>query len=218
MAVLRELSMQAVAAVLRSMPQPRLQAGTVSTPGSVAPTVLLDGDSVAVPVQNLAGRRWVASERVMVLMMPPHGAFILGPAGGVDASQRNVAVTAPGGAAVAGFSAESTVNTLVVAAQMFPYRALVSCGHLFNATTATDEMELRVKSGATILQRTRDVVGSALQKSMGMAGAVVDVAAGTGLTLTTTLLRVGGAGTMTTFVDGETNWLTALLVPTTTST
>lgn len=75
MALLRELSSAAAQRAIDLSPIPKLRPATAQS----TTTAILDGSGEpSVPVQNLLDDDLAAGDRVMVMLVPPHGAFVIG--------------------------------------------------------------------------------------------------------------------------------------------
>jgi hypothetical protein len=116
--------------------------------------------------------------------------------------------TRTGGAAVTtSAAAESTIASVAVAAQNFPYRCRVNAQVFKTQTVAGDSFSLSIKNGSTMIASAR---GQGAIETLKFDD-YIDVAGGGAITLNVVLFRSSGTGTASTFVDGVANFVTTTI-------
>lgn len=107
-----------------------------------------------------------------------------------------------GAAVTTSAAAESTIATIVVPAQNFPYLVTIWAQVFKSQTVAGDSFALHIKSTGAIVSTAR---GLQAQETLTNFTYVV-VAGGGSVTITITLQRITGTGTASTFVDAAANF------------
>lgn len=119
------------------------------------------------------------------------------------------------GAGIGPVSAETVIGTLVIPAQSRPYHAIVgaSCYLVWSALDATAQWKFRIRQDSVagaIVMETPDVADRArVWHAQAMKETLV--AAGAAKTFVSTIARVTGANSASTFVDGTSNRIGAHL-------
>lgn len=112
-----------------------------------------------------------------------------------------------GAAVTTSGTAESTLASIVIAAQNFPYRIWISAQVFHTQTVAGDAFSLAIKDSAAITSTSR---GQQAAESL-LAQDYIDVPGGGSKTINVVLFRAAGSGTSSTFADSTSNFITTTI-------
>lgn len=102
---------------------------------------------------------------------------------------------------------ESSIASIAISAQNFPYRIWVKALVFHTQTVAGDSFALSIKDGGTITATSRGLS----QVETLQVEDFIDVAAGGAKTINVVLFRANGTGTASTFTDGAANFVTTTI-------
>lgn len=112
-----------------------------------------------------------------------------------------------GAAVTTSGTAESTIASIAVAAQNFPYRIWISAQVFHSQTVAGDAFSLSIKDSASITATSR---GQQAAESLFVQD-YIDVPGGGSKTINVVLFRASGSGTASTFSDSTANFVTTTI-------
>jgi hypothetical protein len=115
----------------------------------------------------------------------------------------NISTRTNGAAITTSGTGESTIASIAVPAQNFPYRVRVTAQVFRTQTVTADSFALSIKNGAAITATSR---GSGTDASL-ICDDYINVAGGGATTINVVLFRATGTGTASTFVDAAANFV-----------